>query len=146
MKIQIPTYREPVTLHLATDVKDAEVMEIINAYNGKLDEVGLLLYIMGYENDPRELGDIPRVRGFCRRLVNLGLLSVLHITTTIAGFAKSPLTMAECNGLGAFEVWLMAENKMPDPLKPNPMGVEVLGDFEKALTNSNRMLDRRNSK
>src|ERR1700722_18915561 len=39
--------------------------------------------IRGFGDDPRELYDIPEVRAFCRRLVNLGFVSYLEVTTLI---------------------------------------------------------------
>src|SRR5262245_58531298 len=61
----------------------------------------LTVQFTGYNDDPRELDEIPEVRDFCLRLCAMGLPSFLDPATTLRG-------MPGFNGgisLGAFEVW-----------------------------------------
>src|SRR5262249_16027503 len=61
--------------------------------------------IAGFDDDARELGEVPEVRAFCRRLVGIGFISWLDTCTSIPDLGG--IGMAA--GLGAFEVWAIAE-------------------------------------
>jgi hypothetical protein len=62
----------------------------------------VLMIIAGYDDDPRELWDIPEVQAFCRRLIKMGMLAALDpaIEFQIDGMPKP--------GWGAVDVWLAA--------------------------------------
>jgi hypothetical protein len=61
-----------------------------------------------YNDDPREIGEIPEARELCRRLLALGYTSFLDPTTSIPEFP----TFNGCMTLGAFEVWRIARGEM----------------------------------
>lgn len=66
--------------------------------------------ISGFDNDPRELGEIPEARALCRRLVSRGFISWLEVSTTVPLLRRPDLdTPAMSAALGALEVWLIAE-------------------------------------
>lgn len=63
--------------------------------------------VSGFENDRRELWQIPEVRAFFRRLVTHGFISWLDV---FAGMNPDPNTPEVLRmGLGACEVWLISE-------------------------------------
>ncbi len=61
--------------------------------------------IRGFENDERELFEIPEVRQFCDWLVELGFISFLDFETMFS--ATKPNSVFA--GWGASEVWLCAK-------------------------------------
>ena len=61
--------------------------------------------IGGFDDDPRELGQIPEARALCRRLVGIGFISWLDVCTSIPQLKGIGMEA----GLGAFEVWAIAE-------------------------------------
>jgi hypothetical protein len=65
--------------------------------------------ISDYDNDPRELYEIPEMRAFCQRLVDLGFIADLDAFTSIPGGSALPLPV----GLGAFEVWALSQGLVP---------------------------------
>jgi hypothetical protein len=68
--------------------------------------------IYGFDEDPRELHEIPEVRGFCRRLVSVGFISYLDYASTLL-----PEERQTAPGLGAFEVWACGEGIMRNGLE-----------------------------
>jgi hypothetical protein len=70
--------------------------------------------IAGYDNDPRELGDIPEVVALCQRMVEAGLLpfftesAFLDLNTSKP--ASHPGNLPP--GFGAFEVWSLAQGRL----------------------------------
>jgi hypothetical protein len=54
----------------------------------------------GYGDDPRDLADIPEAREFCKRLVGLGYISFLDVTTSMRGLPAFDRAIT----LGAWEV------------------------------------------
>lgn len=94
--------------------------------------------IDGYDHDPRELGEIPEVRAFCRRLVDQGFISFLEATTSIPELSKVP--GGSQAGLGAFEVWALAHGyigKAGTYRHPH----ERLTEFKEALIQANQRAD-----
>jgi hypothetical protein len=67
-----------------------------------------------FDDDPRELHEIPEVKTFCQRLLNLGFIADLDVTTSIkelSPFKEWPLP-GVLVGLGAFEIWGLAEGRI----------------------------------
>ena len=64
--------------------------------------------IRGFDGDARELFDIPEVRAFCRRAVNLGFTAYLD---TSSGSLFGPPELVSI-GWGHAEVWLCSEGRM----------------------------------
>lgn len=73
---------------------------------------GFCLTIAGYDNDPRELYEIPEVIEFTKKLVKFGFMSCLYLTTTIPDLIPEPFKGHKLPGLGALELWLFASNRM----------------------------------
>jgi len=73
--------------------------------------------VRGFSEDKRDLFEIPEVRAFCRRVVNLGIISYLDFTTTF----DSTVPAISKDALGAAEVWLCGEGRLR---KQIPLTVE----------------------
>lgn len=92
--------------------------------------------IAGFDDDSRELWEIPEARAFCRRLVGLGFISYLDFETTIPDTGVPEA----CQGsLGAFEVWLMSESRMTNE---NVVTIELVEEAKQALIEANEKCDR----
>lgn len=62
------------------------------------------------KDDGRAAYDIPEVRAFCRRLVNLGLIFYLESSILIASTFNLPGEAKR--GWGAYEIWLCGEGRL----------------------------------
>ena len=60
--------------------------------------------VHGFDDDPRDLREIPEVRAHLRRLVNFGLIALLVRSTTVRQLGAAP-DQADSPLWGAFEVW-----------------------------------------
>jgi hypothetical protein len=90
--------------------------------------------IRGFDDDPRELVEIIEVRAFCHRIVSLGFISYLDISTIFDD--QTPLLARK--GWGAAEVWLCSEGR----LRPNtPLTRELLDELQQAVEESNERAD-----
>jgi hypothetical protein len=91
--------------------------------------------IGGYEDDPREVWDIPEARRLCQRLVDLGLIAVLEVSALLAEDEKLQRDREAGKdvfvGAGALEVWMLAKGRVKSRvLMVTP---EDLDDFEPDL-------------
>lgn len=76
------------------------------AHEGK--QIGnVVCCIDGFDQDQRELFEIPEVRAFCRRLVGQGFISYLSLTT----FYTVDQSLVG-SGWGALEVWMCGEGRL----------------------------------
>lgn len=75
----------------------------------KKNKQGFYLSVKGFDDDPREIWEIPEVLKFYRRLKNLGFLSILTTSSHIF-----PSSQDEPAGFGAFEIYLFATNQPVD--------------------------------
>lgn len=76
-------------------------------------QTGFFICIDGYENDRRELWEIPEVASFFGRLVNSGFIAFLEVSVT-EGLTRlgKEITSLGYPGLGALEVWMIAKKLM----------------------------------
>jgi hypothetical protein len=86
--------------------------------------------IRGFDKDPHELFEIPEIRAFCRRIVNLGFISYLDFTTI---FHEGVPELAK-KRWGAAEVWLCSEGRLK---ALNPLTEEILNEMMQAVAASN---------
>lgn len=63
----------------------------------------IVVLIAGFDDDPREVYDIPEIRAFCRRLTCIGFISYLTACALADSLTK--------NALGAYEIWAIGEGK-----------------------------------
>jgi hypothetical protein len=68
---------------------------------------GFLLSISGYEQDSRELWEIPEMKILATRLVNIGFISLLDLSTIMKSL-KDPDPLYKTS-LGALEVWALSK-------------------------------------
>lgn len=76
----------------------------------KKNGMGFVLTISGWDNDPRDLWEIPEAIHLCKRLVDTGFISLLEVSTQSG--LKSDYMPDDCPGLGALEIWLMANGRV----------------------------------
>lgn len=101
-------------LSLAADMTDAEIKESIQEMIPvcKLKGQGFCLTISGYDEDHRELWQIPEALGFMKRLCDLGFISTLEVSTTCPDLIRKEYKIDKLPGFGALEVWMCATNRM----------------------------------
>lgn len=89
---------------ITVDHTDDELKNIIVSLTRLIRAHGkpFVLFISGYDNDQRELWEIPEVQSLCERLVNSGFISLLE--TGLPTGAPYALT--------AFRVWKIAKGEM----------------------------------
>jgi len=90
--------------------------------------------VRGFGDDERRLFEIPEVRAFCRRIVNLGFISYLDFTTTF----DSRVPAIAKDAWGATEVWLCGENRMRARM---PLTRKLLDELQQAVSASNEKAD-----
>ena len=90
--------------------------------------------VRGFGDDKRSLFEIPEVRAFCRRVVNLGFISYLDFTTT---FDESVPAIAK-DAWGAAEVWLCGEGRLRGQV---PLTEELLDELKRVVCESNGKAD-----
>jgi hypothetical protein len=118
--------RTMVVQNLWVGMPDAELVGLIREAKRCRDQGAptVTCSISGYDEDSRELGDIPEVRTLCKRLVDCGYVAFLDAATSIRGLP----TFCACMSLGAWEVWRMARNEM-GPSGRQSVPTAVLDDF-----------------
>jgi hypothetical protein len=60
--------------------------------------------VWGYDDDPREVWEIPEVGAHLRRLVDFGFIAILVRSSTVRELG-APAYWVDCPAFGAFEVW-----------------------------------------
>jgi hypothetical protein len=98
----------------------------------------IVCIIGGFDDDPRELGQIPEARALCRRLVGIGFISWLDVSTSIPELKGIGMHA----GLGAFEVWGIAEGIIGAG-GGYELPKETLAHFRKDLEKANQEADTR---
>lgn len=90
--------------------------------------------VRGFNDDKRELFEIPEVRAFCRRIVNLAFISYLDFSTafdaTIPAIAK--------DAWGAAEVWLCSKGRLRSQM---PLTKDLLDELTRVVYESNEKAD-----
>lgn len=101
-------------LSLYSDMTDDEIKECVQEMIPicRKRQRGFCLSIGGYDEDPRELWQIPEAVGFMQRLVKLGLISALEVSTTSADLLPKEYKTDKLPGFGALEIWMCATNRM----------------------------------
>jgi hypothetical protein len=132
-----------VVSKLRTSQSHAELIEVMRQLRDVREKpiAVVVCAIEGFENDPRQLGQIPELRAFCRRLVDLGFISWLEPTTTLSLLISEYVQQAYPSlgtYLGAWEVWAIAQGlcNRPDGAYPATVG-EVLRWMRADLLNAN---------
>jgi len=127
----------PEDLHIVAFTVDMTDEEIKGAIVQCLPRVqkasfGALLTISGYDDDPRELHEIPESIAFFKRLSDIGFISILEVSSSVDGIARIPKPSP---GLGAFEVWAFGNQKVT---ANSEFGSSILKEFLPFLEVCNR--------
>jgi len=140
-----------MVVRLGVHYTDAEIIGVMRQVRGARaahEKGGKCLVatcvIMGYDDDPRELDQIPEVRALCARLWELGLPSFLEVFTSVAELTPRPLDGKGCGlGLGAYEVWQLANGRSQAGLPKVVLQDDLKAFMEKELAPLNSRADRR---
>lgn len=92
----------------ATNAQIVDKMRVMKQARSESSCKHVVCVVSGFNSDSRELQDIPEVRAFCLRLVNLGFISYLDFTTYL--YPSVPASLRST--WGAAEVWLCGENRL----------------------------------
>lgn len=92
------------------DMTDDELKESIHQMYPMCQKMteGFTLTISGYDNDPRELWEIPEVIKFCKKLIDLGFPALLKM----GGGLDEKEPMPGHPGFGVLEIWLIATGRI----------------------------------
>jgi hypothetical protein len=126
-----------VILGLSIRETNDEILGYMRAMKAEREECShnpIVCLIDGFNNDPRELFDIPEVRAFCRRLMTIGFASYLDYSTTLVPGHRAK------QAWGAFEVWLCAEGRMKAKSMDFPKS--ILDEFWSALMQCNESSEK----
>jgi hypothetical protein len=95
-----------IFVQTSLDQSDEELIAEIRAVMeySRRHPAGAMMIIQGFEDDPRELWEIPEVQAHLRRLVDFGFIAILARSTGVRELGV-PDYLADCPGFGAFEVW-----------------------------------------
>jgi hypothetical protein len=119
-------------LALTVDMPDDEIKGVIAQVAPRVHKAqfGAVLTISGYDDDPRELYQIPECVDFFKRLSNLGLISILEVSSSLDGVSRFN---GPAPGIGAFEVWAFGHRKItPGKEFHQNVMLEFFAELEKA--------------
>ena len=101
---------------IETDMTNSEIKEAIQyavaIYNKNKKKFHIS--ISGYDDDQRELYEIPEVVDFCKRLCDIGFIAIAQVSTTCSDLLENDYE--ENFGLGALEIWMFANDLMGDSI------------------------------
>jgi hypothetical protein len=102
---------DSMIISIARDETDAELIDFMRGMKAARESgiKNIVCLLGGYENDPREVWQIPEAVATCKRLVSSGFISYLDTCPSLDNAIKNK---TELHALGAMEVWLIAEGRM----------------------------------
>jgi hypothetical protein len=116
-------------------MRDQEIRELVLSgfFLAMKTNEGGLLTVGGYGHDPRDLWDIPEVVNFARKLVSMGVMSILTMSTYL-----EPRWGEETAGkpFGAFELWLLAKGRLGSQINQPELKI-LFQSFSVDLADSN---------
>ncbi len=129
------TTSEILNLVVASDETDEELKHFAKtAKEAREAGVKNIICVFGdYDNDSRDLWNIPEVRQMCFRLIECGLISYLDYTTTLC-LQPDPLLSS---AFGAAEIYFCAHGKINVDLT-----MEDLQTLERTVKESNHRADK----
>lgn len=101
-------------------------------------KTGFFVCLDGYENDKRELWQIPEVASFFKMLIRVGFISFLEVSSSAEGITRLTKKQTDIGtpGFGALEIWMIANNKMGNG--KTDIEREEMKGFLAALEQSNK--------
>lgn len=127
-------------MSLSVDMTDNEIKDCIQqslpVCNAK--EQGFFLSIDGYDDDRRELWQIPEVVKFMKRLCDFGFIAILEASTTCSVLIRKEYKkFKKLPGIGALEVWMFATGRMEKMIKENnSIDTKTMNEFSNFLITS----------
>ena len=99
---------------------------------------GFFICVSGYDNDKRELWQIPEVSQFFKRIIKTGFMSLMEVSSSINGICRLDDKILEIGipGLGAIEMWLISRNELKKEISQ-----EKIKEFFRELMESNKILE-----
>ncbi len=128
-----------IMLHIPPDITDSQIDESIKCLWDEVVEKnqGCVAAFGGYDDDERELYNIPEVAILCKRLVDRGFISLLWPSTLLSKKERPDLG----GFFGAFEVWAISKNMFTYEGTLD-VEIKVFNDFvHKVLVQSNEICD-----
>ena len=89
--------------------------------------VGFCLTISDFDYDKRDLWNIPKAVSFMRRLIDLGLIAGLEMSTQGDGLVRQEYGLKSLPGLGALEVWMGGTGRLANGI--NDVDKETFNEF-----------------
>jgi hypothetical protein len=129
--------KKVVAIH--PSLSDQELIILMSDALNKINKGNrpITITISGFEGDLRELYEIPEVAQFCKRLLDLGFISIQELATT---FRAIPESYDPCV-LGAFEVWQIANSKMKKSIEYSEIS-KLFEVFYNELSKYNEQCDK----
>jgi hypothetical protein len=127
-----------LTVDLGIDATNDDILDQMRIMQqGREEQLydNIVCTVRGFAHDQRELYAIPEVRAFCRRLVSLGFISYLDMSTIFA--ANVPLLAKRA--WGAAEVWLASEGRLR---AQNPLTHELIAEIQQVVSDANARADK----
>ena len=123
-------------MHIPKDITNEQIISLIQQYLPlALQKQGFICAITGYDDDKRELYQIPEAIELFKRLCNTGFISVLHVSTLLD--ENHP----EISRLfGALEIWAIKEGYLDSSGNFN-VNQEIFDKFTVELNKSNKIAD-----
>lgn len=109
-------------------MKDSEIRDMVKTGFEMCHKTGKggLLSVDGYNEDPRDLWQIPEVINFAKKLCAMGVCSILELSTYLDPTWES--TSNAGRPFGAFELWLLAKEELGQTIQP-PRVQELFARF-----------------
>jgi len=103
-------------MNIHIGMEDAEIEEAMKdmAPICHATKTGFFICVDGFENDKRELWQIPEVATYFQKLFEKGFVSFLEVSSTAEGLTRldKDITSLGFPGFGALEVWMIAKHMM----------------------------------
>lgn len=107
--------KDLLIMSLGVDSSNEELLDamlVMKRSREQSAERHIVLLIPGFDDDPANVWKIPEVQRFCYRLVELGFISFLDLSTCL------PWNAPELHAaLGGLEVWLISEGKFRNSME-----------------------------
>lgn len=96
---------------------------------------GFCLTVSGFDEDKRELWQIPEAIAFMKRLVDIGLIAGLEVSTQCPDLVRKEFGLESLPGFGALEIWMGGTGRLSSG--NNDITQETMTTFFEALNIAN---------
>lgn len=130
-------------LALDPDMTRKEIEEVIQKSMPicKNKAQGFVFSLGGFDEDPRELWQIPKAIKFMKMIMDIGFMSVLEVSTMCVELMPERFKgIGGAPGLGALELWVCANNRMHE--ENLDISNEMMKEFLADLNESNNKVEK----